>query len=152
VFFDSFPGFALSDIVSLAATPRFPGPEPLFLSRRRAHYRLTTWLAFVALGLLMVCPTVSRTLVAMTPTPDLGAWCTGHGLDRAHGAPSMPAHPASDAACGYCVLLGHSPVLSSAFVAFVPAVPPASPTLAMPQLGAPYLRSLPIHLRGPPVA
>jgi hypothetical protein len=120
------------------------------LPRSAIHRRLTAWLALVALGLLLVAPTLSRTQAALAAVPDLGAWCTGHGLDRTHGTPSTPEHPADEDACGYCVLLGHSPALTGSFVAFVHALEPAYPLVREARLAAPYLRALPLHSRGPP--
>lgn len=60
--------------------------------------------------LLVAAPTVSRALPSAWWPPDLGAWCTGHGLSDQH--PSPPGDPADHTdQCGYCALLGHAPLL-----------------------------------------
>lgn len=104
----------------------------------------------MALGLLLVCPTVSRTAAALSPTLDLGAWCTGHGLDRSHGTPSTPMAPATGDACGYCVLLGHGPALGSSFAVSMQAPSPTAPVAALADLGVAPGRAPPLYLRGPP--
>jgi Protein of unknown function (DUF2946) len=66
-----------------------------------------------ALWLLVVAPTISQTLSSFSSAPDLGAWCTGHGLSDEHPSPSTPHDPVLHAdKCGYCALLGHSPLLA----------------------------------------
>lgn len=120
------------------------------LIRRRTPQRLVAWLAIVAMWLLVAAPTISRTLPATDAWPELGAWCTGHGLDEHH--PSTPDAPALHAdACGYCALLGHSPLLTGAVlatpVAFVP------PALAPIHEASWHWRPLPLlsaNPRGPP--
>ncbi|WP_157956558.1 DUF2946 family protein [Dyella sp. C11] len=120
------------------------------MSRSRIHRRLTAWLAFAALGLLLVAPVLSRALAA-NAEPDLGAWCTGHA-SHPHGVPSMPDHGTADGACGYCALLSHSPLIASSFVMYLAAFAPVPVQANAPQFVAPYLRTLPVHLRGPPFA
>lgn len=98
------------------------------LIRRRTAHRWVTWLAIAAVWLLVAAPTVSRSLSAMDAWPELGAWCTGHGLDEHH--PSSPDAPALHTdECGYCALLGHSPVLTGHMAApiaaaMLPAIAP----------------------------
>jgi hypothetical protein len=110
---------------------------------------LSTWLALLALGLLLAAPTVSRALASVTPTLDLGAWCTGHGLDRARGA---PAHPAADHACGYCALASQSPGLVGSVHVQVAPLRAAAMAHADAAQRAPYATGLPPHSRGPPQA
>lgn len=122
------------------------------LSRSNTRRRFVTWLAMAALWLLVVAPTVSQTLSSLSSWPDLGAWCTGHGLSDQHSSPSTPDHPGPHTdKCGYCVLLGHSPLLGGgglaiSIVAPVPAARPTAGTVhrwyALPLLSA--------HPRGPP--
>jgi hypothetical protein len=79
--------------------------------RKATHRRFVAWLAIAAIWLTIVAPVVSQTLSAEQSWPDLGAWCTDHGLSDQH--PSMPSDPSMHMdKCGYCVLLGHSPLLS----------------------------------------
>jgi hypothetical protein len=62
------------------------------------------WLAVAA-------PVISQVAPVSDAHLDLGAWCTGHGLaDHPSGAPSDP-HALHADKCGYCGLLGHSPLL-----------------------------------------
>ncbi|HET6555613.1 MAG TPA: DUF2946 family protein [Dyella sp.] len=120
--------------------------------RRRTPPRFVAWLAFAALWLLAVAPTISRTLPEVQWSPDLGAWCTSHGLDTHH--PSTPDDPASHTdKCGYCALLGHSPLLGAATAVAVVAIPPLPATLAAHRElrwhAQPLLSANP---RGPPAA
>ncbi|WP_109126689.1 DUF2946 family protein [Dyella sp. C11] len=117
---------------------------------RRFQHRLITWLALVALGLLLVAPAISQVRMSMEPMLDMGASCAGHGMDHAHGMPSMPKHPGNGEACGYCVLLGQSPALTATFVAMVHRVGAMLPEPAASLAASPLLRSLPLHVRGPP--
>jgi Protein of unknown function (DUF2946) len=81
-----------------------------------------------ALWLLVVAPTISQTLSLFSSAPDLGAWCTGHGLSDEHPSPSTPHDPRLHTEkCGYCALLGHSPLLAGAGLAtFIGALAPAA--------------------------
>jgi len=78
--------------------------------------------------LLVAAPTVSRSLAATDAWPELGAWCTGHGLDEHHpSAPDAPGLHTDE--CGYCALLGHSPALTghataAPAAAMLPAIAP----------------------------
>jgi hypothetical protein len=78
------------------------------LIRRGTSRRFVAWLAIAAMWLLVVAPTVSRVLPAWM-APDLSAWCTGHGFDDEH--PSTPTDLVLHIdKCGYCTLLGHTPL------------------------------------------
>ena len=99
--------------------------------------------------LLVAAPTVSRVLPAWM-APDLGAWCTGHGFDDER--PSAPADPALHIdKCGYCALLGHTPLAAGGAVALVLAtlLPDAVPVVRArgPWHAQPLLSANP---RGPP--
>lgn len=99
--------------------------------------------------LVVLAPVVSQTLYATAATAESG-WCgTNPPLT------SSPGHPHDPAAelCGYCDLLGHSPVLIG--VARLPALTPATafippPRREMAQAPPPPLRSA--APRGPPSA
>ncbi|WP_430390073.1 DUF2946 domain-containing protein [Dyella sp. 20L07] len=123
------------------------------LSRSRTPRRFVAWLAVAAMWLLVAAPTVSRTLPSAWSWPDLGAWCTGHGLSDQHpAAPSSPDDPALHAdKCDYCALLGHSPLLTggASAVSVTTWLPPLAPAVrinsqwyALPLLSA--------NPRGPP--
>ncbi|WP_157971311.1 DUF2946 family protein [Dyella sp. C9] len=122
------------------------------MHRRSPRRRFAAWLALVAIGLLLFAPTVSRTLLAMSAAPDLGAWCTGHGLDRPHGQPATPEQSVTGDACDYCVLLGHGPALASTFGVAIHALAPASLALPAATAPAPPPTPLTLHSRGPPLA
>lgn len=104
------------------------------------------------MGLMLAAPTVSRTLTAMTPTLDLGAWCTGHGYGHSHGVPASPGHADTGDTCGYCALLGHSPALTSTAAMLLLPRPPSATHQASPPISAAYGSTLPHHPRGPPIA
>lgn len=120
------------------------------MQHRAIPRKFVAWLGIVALWLTVVMPTVSRLLPPAWTPPALGAWCTGHGLANLHPeAPSTP--PLSIDRCGYCGLLGHSPLLPGAVVAALPSIgpsqsEPASRVVAM----APSSRWLGARPRGPP--
>lgn len=100
--------------------------------------------------LLVAAPTVSRALPSTWWSPDLGAWCTGHGLSDQHPTPA--GDPADHAdKCGYCVLLGHAPLLGghAAPMVFAAWLPPPAPFV---QANAPWhaLPLLSANPRGPP--
>lgn len=119
-------------------------------------------MALFAVWLTALAPTVSRALpsaFAMPDMLDMGAWCeapqAGHP-PHAHADANPAGDPgdhASDAACGYCTLLTHSPSLGGSFhVAQVlprPGFVPA--TLPVLRFAPPVAR---FHAppRGPPVA
>jgi len=118
--------------------------------RKLKHRRWMAWLAMAAMWLTIVAPVVSRVLPDAQMSPALGAWCTGHGLSNQHL--SSPSDPASSLDhCGYCTLLGHSPLVSGDAIVFSP---PALPAAAAPLLWVfrasyvePVLSASP---RGPP--
>jgi hypothetical protein len=120
--------------------------------RRRTAHRWVAWLAIAAVWLLVAAPTVSRSLAATDAWPQLGAWCTGHGLDEHHpSAPDAPGLHTDE--CGYCALLGHSPALTghvaaASVAAMLPAIAPIHETS---RHGHP-LSLLSANPRGPPQA
>jgi hypothetical protein len=118
------------------------------------------WLALLALGLTIVAPVVSRTLAGIAAD---GPHDTPHAMQMA-----MPM-PAADAAaqppgnahvdhdgmpmeqCGYCGLLGHSPLLL--VLAWLPGLSPqAGPHPAVPTAPrrGPERSTLTAVPRGPP--
>ncbi|BBD79460.1 DUF2946 family protein [Aerosticca soli] len=118
--------------------------------RRRTTRRFVAWLAIAALWLLAAAPTFSRVLDVAPDWPELGAWCTSHGLDLHH--PDAPSDPAHLDACGYCTLCSHSPLLDAPIVALpTPPLPAMSVPLVDRQAGPPTVLVLAARPRGPPL-
>lgn len=94
-------------------------------SHRRILRSCFTWLAFLAIGLTIVAPLVSRTLTSV-------ATSSPHADCEDMHAPMPPGATDHDGmameACGYCGLLGHSPWLAS--IAWLPNLLPPSATRA----------------------
>lgn len=117
--------------------------------RRTTQRSWVAWLATIALWLTIVAPVISQTLPA-APSLDLGAWCTGHGLSDQH--PAAPGDPlAHTERCGYCGLLGHSPLLPGVASLTLVSIDllnlaPVLPVVA----GEVSPRLLSAHPRGPP--
>lgn len=119
------------------------------LSKLR-HRRFMAWLGMAAIWLTIVAPVVSRTLAVESFMPNLGAWCTGHGLAPHHTPePSAPATPMDH--CGYCTLLGHSPLLSGHTIVFSASTLPAASVPRFWAIGATFVDPvLSANPRGPP--
>jgi len=81
---------------------------------RAKQRRWFAWLAFAALCLNLVAPSVSRALTAEASWLDLGAWCTGQGVSNPHPDKPDPLHHAE--ACGYCALAAQQPLVPTASV------------------------------------
>nr|WP_284733841.1 MULTISPECIES: DUF2946 domain-containing protein [unclassified Dyella] len=96
-----------------------PAPD---VTRPRLHKPIA-WLAFAAMWLLVAAPPISQVLAAapVMAMADGAMHCDEHA---GHGGDASP-HPSSLDKCGYCDLLGHSPVVSS--VAWLPPATPPSP-------------------------
>lgn len=120
------------------------------LLHKRAHRSIATWLAYLALGLIMFAPTVSRTLAFATAGSGMGMDCSMHAAAHPHG-PS-PDAPHTPDVCGYCTLMCHSPALATGLVLVV-FPPPAAPfAIRDPQRDAPLPALLERRSRGPPLA
>ena len=118
--------------------------------RKRAHRSIATWLAFLAIGLILFAPTVSRTLVfAATASAGMDMDCPMHAATH-HGGQSPDTPPASDP-CGYCTLLCHSPVLATGLVLVVFPLPAAPFAFRDPQRDAVLPTLLERRSRGPPL-
>jgi hypothetical protein len=119
--------------------------------RKLRHKRCIAWLAMVAMWLTIVAPVVSRVLPDSQMSPALGAWCTGHVLSNQH--PSSPSDPTSSLDhCGYCTLLGHSPLVSGDAIVFSPPALPAAVVLQSWVFRASYTEPvLSANPRGPPL-
>lgn len=122
------------------------------VSRKRAQRGLFAWLAIAALGLLLVAPTVSRTLAAMSPALTADAPGMGHGSSDTHPAAHQdPAAPHPMDACGYCTLMSHSPAVTAVAMASLTALPASLPVMALLPQRAPQLLPLDTRPRGPPL-
>jgi hypothetical protein len=106
-----------------------------------------------ALALLLVVPTVSRTLVALSAASSACATCPDQAATDTHPpAHHDPMAPAALDACGYCTLMSHSPVLTTALVALLPAVPASRPATTLVIQSAPLVRLPDARPRGPPLS
>ncbi|NWA00157.1 DUF2946 domain-containing protein [Pseudomonas gingeri] len=127
------------------------------MRRTRTQQRFATWLAMLALGLLLFVPTISRTVQALEHQPPSGAWCPEHVM-----AGAQHQHPAGDSghggvhealdACGYCSLFHDSPALLWAVAVLPPRVPAAPNAVPCKTPIPPYQWPLDLCPRGPPLA
>jgi hypothetical protein len=106
----------------------------------------------LAMALIVVMPAISRVMPTMGAMPGMDAACPYHDHQASTQHPNSPSAPADPLErCGYCVLLSHTPILSSdVIVHVVPAAPiVAVPHVVLPsdQSAAPLLSADP---RGPP--
>ena len=119
--------------------------ETLVLQGRRP-LRSVTWLAMLAMALIVVMPVLSRSIIA-TATSAEGD-CPIH---QAAGAkhPQVPADPTER--CSYCVLLNHTPLLASGTVVYLAPVAPVLPPASIHRVDdKPALPRLSAEPRGPP--
>ncbi|AIF47606.1 hypothetical protein HY57_10170 [Dyella japonica A8] len=85
---------------------------------------MVAWLAMLAIGLLVVAPSLSR----ITSTPSMAAAMGEMCDDHAHNdSPRPNDHRHADAldACAYCVLVSHGTALGGTVVFSVPPAPAA---------------------------
>lgn len=135
----------------------------MIVFRKRSCRRLVAWVAIAAMGLLMVLPTVSRSLEALSLVPAMDMSMSTHGGMNMSKVPDCPAHQAGERhhrtpeapstdACGYCSLMFHSPALAWATLPLLPALPstPLRAHVIVP--AAPTLLPLVRRSRGPPLA
>lgn len=124
---------------------RFRG---FFVLQGRRPLRFVTWLAMLAMMLIVVMPVLSRT---MTASPALDGECPIHQLAHAThpDSPHAPADPTER--CGYCHLLNHTPPLMSDAVVYQAPVAPAVGMAPIQQIGEkPASPRLSADPRGPP--
>ena len=122
------------------------------MHRTRTQKRFTTWLAMLAMGLLLFAPTISRTAQALEHQPASAMQCAEHVMSDDHhmgGAAHAGGQNSLDA-CAYCSLLHDNPVLLLAVAVLSPLVPVAAVTLSCQTPAAPYLWPLDLCPRGPP--
>lgn len=121
--------------------------------RKRTQRGFIAWLAIAALGLLLVAPTISRTLAALSPAAvvavDGAAQDAGHDHTPTHHDPVVPS---GLDACAYCVLMSHSPVLTAALMPLLSIAPAALPATRFVTRAAPLARPLDVRPRGPPLS
>ncbi|MEO5810651.1 MAG: DUF2946 family protein [Rhodanobacter sp.] len=121
--------------------------------RKRAQRGFIAWLAIAALGLLLVAPTISRTLAALSPASASCVLCSAQVAGDTH--PAMhhdPATPFALDACAYCTLISHSPVLTAALMSLLPVAPTSLPATTPVVRPAPMLRPFDVRPRGPPLS
>lgn len=126
-----------------------------------ALFRLMHRLALVAALLMVIAPTVSRVLTATgaAHVPVLMTLCTSRGLELvdvapyiATAPPAATTHDASDAACGYCLLVTPLPLLLLAMLGLC-IVRAAAPLSRLATLVLPRPRNhRGLGSQGPPLA
>jgi hypothetical protein len=133
-----------------------PGPGshwfrgiPVF--RKRAQRGFIAWMAFAALGLLLVAPTISRTLATLATASSTCVACPDEGMRDSHALHHDPAAPSALDACAYCTLMSHNPVLTAALLSLLPVAPASLPATALVVRATPLLRPLDVRPRGPPL-
>ena len=121
--------------------------------RKRAQHGAVAWLAFAALGLLLVAPTISRTLAALLPASESCVLCADQVAGDTHTQMHHdPAAPSALDACAYCTLISHNPVLTAALMSLLPVAPVSLPTTKLVARAAPMLRPFEVRPRGPPLS
>ncbi|ATX62681.1 DUF2946 domain-containing protein [Yersinia hibernica] len=113
-------------------------PVGQMLYRRRCY---CAWLGIAAILMLFIAPVISTSLVPSSAPSTLSMMVTDDVMDMAHhdvqaahtGQPAAHHDMVMEhAACGYCVLLTHLPLLNTAFKADMHSVLPRveiSPTI-----------------------
>ncbi|SFS17807.1 Protein of unknown function [Dyella sp. OK004] len=118
--------------------------------RWHTHRRWIAWLAIAAMWLTIVAPVISQTVLPATHAPAMhhGAGCGKHAEQT---PPLSPPHDHALEKCGYCGLLGYSPMLPGA-IWLPPILPPVAAVPAnLPRaLPATRLATLAAAPRGPP--
>lgn len=111
-------------------------------------------MALVAVWLIVLAPTASRTLAATAMPAHAHASMAGmhhHGMGHMDMPASPQGHEDCDAACGYCTLFAQQPALGGSF--FVGHVPPVTRHVlaSLPSGRAgPAARVVHAPARGPP--
>ena len=119
--------------------------------RKRVQRGFIAWVALAALGLLLVAPTISRTLAALSTASSACVACPDAGMRDSHALHHDPAVPSALDACAYCTLMSHSPVLTVALLSLLPVAPASLPATVLVVRAAPLLRPLDVRPRGPPL-
>lgn len=134
------------------------GPVGVNLIHPRAQRDLVKWLAFVAMALIIVAPSVSRLRQALSPATmamdmaAMGSDCPSRASEgRAPHMPEHPGMPMEGDACGYCTLMCHNPALASAITLIVLPLPRAPFSVFFGSTRAPALALLERRSRGPPI-
>ncbi|WP_404649061.1 DUF2946 family protein [Dyella flagellata] len=109
-----------------------------------------TWLAMLAMALIVVMPVLARTL-PMASLAGIAGDCPVHQAahSRHPASPHAPVDPTER--CGYCTLLNHSPPLASGAVVHVAPAAPIAAIARSHRIGEkPALPRLSADPRGPP--
>lgn len=118
--------------------------------RQAALHRCVAWLALAAMALIVVMPAASRFIPVDNAMADMDGGCAMYAGNHLH--PGIPGYPDDPTArCGYCTLLGHTPVVGLGMLLLhLPALRPTSPLPAAASQSAPFARLLSARSRGPP--
>ncbi|WP_284320521.1 DUF2946 domain-containing protein [Dyella acidisoli] len=117
----------------------------------RRPLRSVTWLAMLAMALIVVMPVLSRSM-SMTAMSVADGDCPVHQLasTKHPSSPQTPADPTDR--CPYCVLLNHTPLLASGVVVYLAPVVPVSTIASIHRIDEkPASRLLSANPRGPPL-
>lgn len=122
------------------------------MPRKRSYQRFIAWLAVVAMGMVVVLPTVSRALAspATLSAVATGEGCAAHQREAAPRRDPLPSHGTD--ACGYCTLASHSPVVMGHAIAPLRSLPATPFAAQYGDLQIPSPISPEAHSRGPPLA
>lgn len=113
----------------------------------RRPLRSVTWLAMLAMALIVVMPVLSRSMTTAATSTAEGD-CPVHQIASAKH-PKAPADPTER--CSYCALLNHTPLLASGTVVYLAPVAPALPPASIHRSDdAPASLRLSADPRGPP--
>ncbi|MFC5583179.1 DUF2946 domain-containing protein [Rhodanobacter terrae] len=120
--------------------------------RHKAFRQVVSWLALLAMALVVVMPAVSRVMPMTASMPSMQGMaeaCPQRTGEEKHPAPGHPADPTDR--CGYCVLFGHQSILASSHVLhLLPAAPGAAESTPLPVRRKDATRRLSADPRGPP--
>ena len=119
--------------------------------RRKASRQVVSWLALLAMALIVVMPVISRVMpMPMTGSMQgMGDACPQRMAGEKHPAPADPAD--STDRCGYCVLLGHQSILASSQVLhLLPAAPGVAESTSLRVRRMDATPRLSADPRGPP--
>ncbi|WP_428993982.1 DUF2946 domain-containing protein [Dyella terrae] len=131
-----------------------PAASAIYVLRRKAHRQIVTWLAWLAIALVVVAPLVSRVMPAHGSMPGMAGMAGMMGSDCPHVVvggdhPDRPAD-ATDR-CGYCVLLDHqSPLAAHVILHLLPALPRAFMSVALHEADVRKTAYEDARPRGPP--
>jgi hypothetical protein len=117
--------------------------------RRKASRQVVSWLALLAMALIVMMPVISRVMPMTGSMQGMGGACPHRMGGKKHPAPNHLADPTDR--CGYCVLLDHQSILAASHVSYLlpaaPIVAESTPIRVRRMDATPRLSADP---RGPP--